>query len=147
MKRRMPDLQNQFRAIIKERSSNLKVNWANLPKNLDKDQISDKKFLNLIMKLEAELLENYEYLVREENHTYFEKKARALATGKEKTDLDLLLAEMLNREMDLNLDIQGLSREDVSPNNLNNTPMLGTAPTTQLNNNKGTGTGGRPVIL
>ena len=130
MKRRMPDLQNQFRAIIKERSSNLKVNWANLPKNLDKDQISDKKFLNLIMKLEAELLENYEYLVREENHTYFEKKARALATAKEKTDLDLLLAEMLNREMDLNLDIQGLSREDVSPNNLNNTPMLGTAPTT-----------------
>lgn len=129
----------------------MKINWANLSKNLDKDQLTDKKFVNLVMKLEAELLENYEYLVREENHTYFEKKARALATGKEKTDLDLLLAEMLNREMDLNLDIQSLVREDVSPNNLNNnhnnTPMLVTAPTTQLNNNKGTGTGGRPILL
>lgn len=57
--------------------------------------------------------------------------------------MDLLLAEMLNREMNLNLDLQMLAQEDVSPNNLNNTPML-TAPTTQLK--KGTGTGGRPVI-
>lgn len=63
MKRRMPDLQNQFKAIIKERNGNIKVNWGTVNKNLDKELISDKKFLALIMKVEAELLENYEYLV------------------------------------------------------------------------------------
>jgi hypothetical protein len=144
MKRRMLDLYNQFRTTVKERSGNLKVNWNNLPKNLDKDQITDKKLLTNIIKIEGDLLENYEYLVREENHTYFEKKARALATGKEKTELDLLLAEMLNREMELGLDIKGLARDDVSP--LNKTPMLGTAPTTNLIHNKGTGNSGRPIL-
>jgi len=51
------------------------------------------------------MLDNYEQLVRDENFAYFSKKARALATGKEKTGLDLLLAEMLNRELELNLDL------------------------------------------
>ena len=63
MKRRMPDLQSQFKAVIKERSSNIKVNWQTMNKTLDKELISDKKFINLIMKIEAELLQNYEYLV------------------------------------------------------------------------------------
>ena len=98
------------------------------------------------MKVEQDMLDNYEQLVRDENFAYFSKKAKALATGKEKTGLDLLLAEMLNRELELNLDLGCLALEDISPSNLNNTPML-TAPTTQLNiKNKGTGTGGRPVI-
>ena len=145
MKRRMPELQNQFKNAVKEKASGMKINWNTMSKYLDKDQITDKKFLNLLMKVEQDMLDNYEQLVRDENFAYFSKKARALATGKEKTGLDLLLAEMLNRELELNLDLGCLALEDISPSNLNNTPML-TAPTTQLNvKNKGTGTGGRPI--
>ena len=45
---------------------------------------------------------------------FVEKEDRRTPEGKvdDRLMTDMLLAEMLNREMDLNLDIQGLSRED-----------------------------------
>jgi hypothetical protein len=62
--------------------------------------------------MEAELLEKYKLKVQTDNRKYFEKKARYLATSKDKTDLDMRLSQMLNRELDLNIDLESLSQEE-----------------------------------
>jgi hypothetical protein len=47
MKRRLPDLQNQFRLIVKEKCQSQKISSA-LPRNLVKEEITDKKLLMLV---------------------------------------------------------------------------------------------------
>lgn len=89
--------------------------------------------MTLVQKVENEMLQNREFILQEYNHAYYEKKARGLATSKD-DEYGYLLAEMLNRDLDLNLNLTELLKKDVSPLPLwNSDAQPITAPTTQNN--------------
>ena len=67
-----------------------------------------------MQKLEAELLKDREAILKSYNNHYYEKKAKFLATNKD-DEYGYLLADMLNRDLDLGLNLAELLKKDVSP--------------------------------
>ena len=73
-------------------------------KGVNKANISDKKFLALVQKVEAEMLYSREQILSNYNRHYYEKKARTLAASKDE-EYGFQLADMLNRDLNLDLDL------------------------------------------